>query len=119
MPATTLTLGSLLDLDDGNVAAAVDDQLRRCSQHLKQRPDEEAARTVMLEIHMKPGPESVKTTFKVKTRLPAYETDEYQMLPAKDGTLWFQTLSPDNPRQADLSQASDEADANVNQARSA
>lgn len=109
MGAKVLTVSALQELDRGKVALAINDAIRACTLDVLDRPGLEKPRKVLIEIDFEPqtDPDSaaldvVKVGFSIKTRFPVRQSQQYPMLASREGTLGFQPLSPNDPRQGEL-----------------
>jgi hypothetical protein len=102
-----LTLESLKDLDTGKARMAFDKELKRCVQDCIDRPNDESARTVTMQLSLKPvsdGQEcdGCKGEFEIKSKVPVRRTRAYHFGIKTTGALYFNEDSLDNADQATL-----------------
>ncbi len=102
-------VASLATIDDGRVAAALTDELRRAVKDCLDRPAEKKPRRVALVFEIKPGfvddtgdCEEVKVSHALRNSLPARRSREFSMMPSKNGSLRFNDMSPGDVRQMTL-----------------
>jgi hypothetical protein len=109
MALKLLTLENLTDLDFGKARNAFDKELRRCVEDCLDRPNDEAARTVTLQLTLKPVSsgqecEACKGEFEIKSKVPVRRTRSYHFgvktTGQLKGNLYFSEDSPDNFDQA-------------------
>lgn len=103
-----LTLENLKDLDYGKASLTFDKALRRAVADCLDRPGDNRARTVSLELKLSPvsdvvgstiSCEGAKGVFKVKCSIPNWETQMVDFGVKRDGRLVFNEDSPRDHRQ--------------------
>lgn len=105
MALQQLSLESLKNLDDGRIKAALDQELRHVITDCGDRPGDKRARTVTLQIELKPITdeinelERVDVTMQVTSKTPTRKSKTYDMGLRKSATgpmLVYNELSLDN-----------------------
>lgn len=112
MARTRFSLQSLKDVDMGRGDIAFSNELAAAVADINDRPGVKTARKVLIEVTLKPELrqsqsghsvlEGIETTFEFATELPRRRSSPIKMTPGHDGGLYFNSLSPDNPRQGTL-----------------
>lgn len=107
MALQLFTLETLGELDMGKATKAFEHELRRCVQDCIDRPADSNARTVTLQMTLKPVPEgdvcdTVSGEFEIKGKVPARRTRLYSFGVKKTGGLVFNADSPDDVAQQTL-----------------
>lgn len=90
MAVKKLQLSNLSDYDDGLLAAAFDQNLKRIIEDLNDRPTDDRVRKLYLEIHFEPEADRgdldrVKINYKCKSTLPTHEGRENLTTPKRVG----------------------------------
>ena len=101
--AAQLKMENLAELDDGLLAASVDANLREIIRDLVDRPADDRARKLTIELTFTPGTmghdlDRVKLEHKSKATIPSREGRECVLTPRKLGTervLLFATMGTD------------------------
>ena len=103
-----LSTKTLIEIEHGGLAAALDNKLKDAIRDMKDRPHVSGKRKVTLVIELAPkfvdnagGLEDVKAAMKVKLALPELNTREYVM-GARGDKVVFNDLSPQDPNQRTL-----------------
>jgi hypothetical protein len=108
MALMQLTLENLHNLDMGAAAAAFKVALERAVRDCIARPSDDRARKVTFEFALKPVKdindnvitcEGAKGSFKVRAKIPDWETRECDFGVKTNGMLYFSEESPQNHRQ--------------------
>ena len=112
MALTKLKLATLATMDDGRLAVAFEQHLRRCELDIKDRPGVESERVITMTISMKPKShttetgqvilESVKSTVKMHDSVPKRKSAPYDLQLDPRGGLLFNDASLDNALQGTL-----------------
>jgi len=108
-----LNLKSLADLDGGRIAAAFEQAVKRCALDCEDRPNEENARKVTLQVEILPTMDEagycdgVNMAFQVKDNLPTRKSRIYSLGMKASGALFFSDEDPLNHRQLGLDDADD------------
>lgn len=112
-----LTLGSLDELDGGKIGRLVKNHLRRAADDCYDRPSDDRARKVTIEIELVPiddghgSAESVKTRVKCVCKVPHHQSRPYEMRIANRGSgLLFNSGAPDNLAQHTMAFEGDDGD---------
>lgn len=109
MALEKFSIATLAKMDQGRIAAALEQALKRCEDDCKDRPAVKDARKVNLLISLEPVEdggelESVDITFKITDTVPKRCSKTYNMKAARGGLL-FNELSPDDVNQKTLDMA--------------
>lgn len=108
MPFMELTLTSLDQLDDGRVAKAFLHELKRAVQDCMDRPGDDKARTVSLELKITPvvstangilEMEGANGEFSIKSKVPDRKSKTYSFRANKKGQLAYSSTSPEDADQ--------------------
>lgn len=111
MPTLVLNLETLKSLDLGSVDAAFRRCLERAVRDCLDRPDDERARKVTLQLNLVPvkqiiqnviSCEGARGTVQFRCRVPDYETRTLDFGVRENGSLYFSEECPDNHRQSSL-----------------
>jgi len=108
MARQLLSLETLPLFDYGKAGAAVELALATVVRDCVDRPGVKAARCVSLVISVTPvllqdgDVVDANVSFKVSPKTPPYETPARPVAVTKKGQLYFEELSPDNPRQSTI-----------------
>jgi hypothetical protein len=100
-----LSLDSLKNLDHGRVGLAFSEEVRRVVEDINDRPALNKARTITLTLEVTPETDdsgdinAAVVQWHLKHTIPPRKTMPYSMLPTKNGQLFFQPDSPEDPRQ--------------------
>jgi len=103
-----LTLGNLKDLDFGKASTTFEVALQRAVKDCLDRPGDDRARTVVLEMKITPvkeilgntlSCEGAKGVFRIKCTLPNWETQVVDFGVRSNGKLVFNEDSPRDHRQ--------------------
>lgn len=111
MTLKKLSLAALAEIDDGRLREAIEQAIRACEADCRDRPADDADRTITLSIMFEPvvasngDLDSVNTRFAIATRLPKKATRAFNMSAGRGPGLFFNDLAPDNARQATLDDA--------------
>jgi len=106
-----LTAGSLKHLDRGAAGVSLDHAIARAVKDCIDRPGDDRARKITLQIEIKPVTETInnvitcegaKGVYKVRLRTPDWESNELDFGVRENGMLIFSEDSPANHRQAQL-----------------
>lgn len=108
-----LQAASLAKLDRGTLAVALEHALQQAARDCLDRPTDDRARKVMVEISLKPKAEYDDDTrsveivgaegqYKIKCSVPDRESKPLDFGLTQDGTLIFNENVPDNHRQRSL-----------------
>ena len=107
--ALQFTVKNWEKLDKGRIASAINHAVRQAISDCSDRPGNDAARKIVIEITAKPkldktsaALDTVDVSFDIKCRLPAATSAVYPMVAAVGGVPMFQELSPFDPRQESL-----------------
>ena len=98
---------ALTEIDDERIATTINHALQRAYEDLADRPRVEKDRTITLTSSLSPRADDagrlddVDGGLKVVEKVPARTTKTYRMT-AKNGALFFNEDSPDNPDQQTL-----------------
>jgi hypothetical protein len=101
MDLVQFNLDNLKDLDGGKAAIAFESHIRRAAMDCTDRPGDNKARTVVLEVSivpvMQPGGDctDVDVTIKAKSTVPPHRTKPYSMGLRRNGVVVFNPDSPD------------------------
>ncbi len=101
MAMQKFTLDNLNDLDGGKAALAFEHHVRRAALDCMDRPGDDKARTVVLQISLKPVMEpggdcvEVEAQIHAKSTVPPHKTKAYSFGLRKNGVLVFNPDSPD------------------------
>lgn len=96
-----LKLDTIKDLDDGRVAIAFDQNMKRAVQDCMDRPSDKKSRKVSIVCNVTPivavsgECEGAEVDFELKTSVPVQRTRSYTLIPNKVGHLKFSKNSPD------------------------
>lgn len=102
MSIKPLSLANLKHLDDGKAAAAFDAHLKRIAQDCLDRPGDATARSVVMEVIVKPIVEDngncdrVDSQINVKSKIPTHKTRVFNFGLHRNGQFAFSEDSPDN-----------------------
>lgn len=102
MGIVQLSLASLNDLDDGRVAVAFMQELRRAVQDCMDRPGDKNARSINLELKLTPvvGDEGqcdgAMGEFQIKSKVPTRKSKTYSFGTNTKGHLMYSANSPTN-----------------------
>lgn len=104
MSLKQFTFASLGDLDNGRVAAALNEELRKVAEDISDRPANKTARKVTMEMSFSPSGdagtvEAVAVDVKCKSSVPSQQTRTYTMKMHGGNRLMFNPEAPENPRQ--------------------
>lgn len=108
MARVVLTLETLNQLDMGRVAEAWKQAVERCVRDCHDRPADERARQIMLQLDIRPVcddsgmPDGASGEFKIKDKLPHRQSKTYSFSASKNGQLVFNEASDDDARQRTL-----------------
>lgn len=111
MGLINLSLETLKDLDFGAAEAAFRQALERAVQDCLDRPGDDRARKILLQMTLKPVKvirgntidcDGARGLFQVRCKIPDWETREVDFGVRNNGTLYFSPESPDNHRQGTL-----------------
>ena len=107
MARIELTLASLKELDFGKVQAEWQNLLEFAVRDCWERPHDDKTRKVLLQFEVEPISDGhdctgVNSRFKLKASVPDRQSRDYQLGITKQGHLYFQEDSPDNPDQLTL-----------------
>lgn len=100
MPLVQLTLESINDLDDGRVAVAFMQELRRAVTDCMDRPGDTTARSVSLEFKIKPvigdegQCEGANGEFEIKSKVPTRKSKTYSFGTNTKGHLIYSSNNP-------------------------
>jgi hypothetical protein len=106
-------INDLPTLDDGRVAATVDKLIRTVVEDCSNRPGVGAARDVTLKIKIKPQTDErgmctdVHVDVVSSCTVPNGQSKTFAMAVRPNGTVLFNDLSPDQPRQHTTDEVSD------------
>lgn len=99
-------LGQLADIDGGRIAAAVELEMKKAIEDCRDRPTEERARKVTLEVSLVPTVydgtgdlETINMTFQCKHTIPTRKSRSYNVGVQKSGKLVYSEYAPDNVHQ--------------------
>lgn len=99
-------LESLLTLDKGRIAEAIQEEFSRIERDMRDRPHVDAARSVAITIAMKPVQsaddgelESAVVTVRVHGKMPRRDSNAFTMQADEKGGLVYNELSPKVPNQ--------------------
>lgn len=116
MPIRELTLGSLKHLDFGKADEAFKLHLKRATLDCLDRPADDKARTVTLQVELKPilepGGDCVELNaqMQVTSKMPTHKTKVYSVGPRKNGSLVFNEDSPSNINQTTFLEGEEESE---------
>lgn len=102
MSVMPLSLANMKALDDGKAAAAFDAHLQRIARDCLDRPGDATARSVTLQVAVKPIIEDdgscdrVDAQISVKSTVPQHKTKVYNFGLHRNGQMSFSEFSPDN-----------------------
>jgi len=102
------TLDNLNDLDGGKAALAFEHHVRRAALDCMDRPGDDKARTVTLQVSLKPVMEpggdcvEVEAQIHAKSTVPPHKTKPYSFGLRKNGVLVFNPDATDAVDQATL-----------------
>lgn len=98
-----VNLQNLSELDDGRVAVAFMQELKRATADCIDRPGDKKPRIVTLEVRLEPVVdvesgqcEGANGEFQIKSRVPTRKSKTYSFGIKKTGQLYFSSESPDN-----------------------
>ncbi len=105
-----ISAAALAEIDGGRVARAIDAELEAVVRDCLNRPGDDAARKVTIEIAIKPAHTSdsgeleiAGVTFAVRSSVPKRTSRTYQAaVDVKRRKLSVNEFSPDNPNQGSL-----------------
>lgn len=109
-----LSLQQLADLDDGRIATAFDQAVKRAAQDCDDRPGDDRPRKVILEIAFAPVLsadgicDSVKSQIQIKDAMPTRKSRVYDFGLRKGGLFVYQPMALDNHRQGTFPMEDDE-----------
>lgn len=99
---TELNLHSLNDIDDGRVAVAFMQELRRAVMDCMDRPGDKTSRVVALEFKLTPvvgdegSCEGAIGEFHIKSKVPTRKSKSYSFGTNRKGHLIYSANSPEN-----------------------
>lgn len=102
------TLDTLKDLDGGKAALAFEQHVRRAANDCLDRPGDQTARKITLEIKLSPvlnadlTCDEVKAQIEASSAVPKHRTKEYSFGIRANGMLVFSQDSPDNVNQTTM-----------------
>jgi len=110
MSMTAINTKALSELDGGRLAAGIDAEIKAVVRDMCNRPGDNSARKVTVEINLKPDHldeqgdvDSVTVSFGVKSSIPKRQTRKFvAAVDAKAQRLSVNEFSPDNPNQGTL-----------------
>lgn len=108
MAMVALTLGSLMDLDDGRVALAFLKEAQRAVADCEDRPGDKTTRKVLLQMEITPVVadggllDGVHVGFQVNGKLPTKKSKLYTMSARRGGHLMFSSENAEDFRQKSL-----------------
>lgn len=102
--------GSILTIDDGRIAVALQQALHRMHADCEDRPAVPKARTVTLTVTMKPRMEegeldSINVSFGVSESVPKRESRSFNMQ-KRGRAIFFNEASPEDVKQGTLDEMS-------------
>ena len=111
MALEQFTLQTLSTVDDGRIAVAFEQALRRCELDCRDRPTLDKARTISIDAKLTPRVDEsgrdlleVLVQFEVRDSQPVRTSKVYHMVAARSG-LYFNELAPEDARQLTLDTA--------------
>lgn len=110
---TKFDLKSLAEMDDGRIAVAFEQAMRRAAIDCEDRPADDRPRKLCLELEFKPvlDPagycESVVCQAQIKDTLPSRKSRKYDLGLRKGGMFVYQPMALDNHSQEPLDFESD------------
>ncbi len=116
MALKQLSLENLRELDLGKVAEAFQMLLQRAAKDCEDRPGDRRARKVILEANLTPvltqegHCDEVHPVFKIRAKLPDYQSKAYSCALRAGGMLVFDDDSPTNINQRSLPFSSSDPD---------
>jgi hypothetical protein len=108
MPRTLLSLDTLRDFDFGKAAVTFQAHLKNAVRDILDRPGDKTARAVIMEtkitpvVHQDGDVIDANVQFLFSVKIPKFSTAERPLVVSRQGDLFFQKDSPDNPRQSSL-----------------
>ena len=117
MPLQLLKLETLAVLAHGKVGVAFDREVKRAVRDCIDRPGDDRARTITLQINVAPTAvmdgqsvtcEGAKAVAKVKSKLPDYETQQIDLGVRENGSAVFSPTCPENHQQQEMFPEPDE-----------
>lgn len=109
------SIEELAKVDDGRIAEAFNQALRRVAMDVDDRPGDDRPRKLNLEIAIVPVCDesglcdSVKLQMQIKESLPTRKSRVYDMGLRKGGLMVYQPMSPENHHQQPLIDEDDDA----------
>lgn len=103
-----LTLAQVAEIDDGRIAAAFAQALKRVAQDCDDRPGDDRPRKIVLEMAFMPVLsedgicDSVKSQCQIKDTIPTRKSRVYDFGLRKGGLFSYQPMALDNHRQATM-----------------
>lgn len=103
-----LSLAALGEIDDGRLATAFDQAIKRAADDCNDRPGEKRKRCVVLQIEFEPVLDqdgvcdSVKSAVQIKDTIPTRKSRSYDFGLRKGGFLVFNENSLDSHRQSTI-----------------
>lgn len=100
-----LKLENLIHMDGGRIAVAFDQALARLARDLEDRPGDDRARKVSLELELKPEIDTdgqyddAKVQAQIKESIPNRKSKVIDLQPVRGGKLAFNDMSEDDARQ--------------------
>lgn len=97
---TKLTLSALKDLDMGKVDVAFDEHVARALRDIEERPGDQKARRVLLDISFTPAEpdgNTVHAEFSMKSSVPVHRTRKYEMAVRRVGQKSVAVFNPESP----------------------
>jgi len=118
MARRIFSLGEMINLDMGKIDAAFRMEMQRAVEDILDRPEDDADRTVMLKMKLRPedvaqgNVDTVCVGFELDLKLPKKSTRAYSMRVCKTrshaASLLFNSESPDDPNQMTLDEVTGE-----------
>lgn len=107
MAKETFGAESLMRMDGGRIALAINNELHRVIEDLSDRPADRTARKVIIQIEISPVgdgsvADSTKVGFQVKSTVPTKKSRSYSMRVYGGRELQFNEASPSDARQGTL-----------------
>lgn len=108
-----LSLAEIAKIDEGRIAAAFDQALKRAAQDCDDRPGDDRPRKIMIEIAIAPVTDqsgicdSVKSQIQIKDTIPTRKSRVYDFGLRKGGLFTYQPMALDNHRQSTLDMGED------------
>jgi len=103
-----LSLAQIAEIDDGRIAAAFDQALKRAAQDCDDRPGDDRPRKITIELAVAPVLDqngmcdSVKSQIQIKDTIPTRKSRIYDFGLRKGGLFTYQPMALDNHRQGIL-----------------